>query len=185
MFIFPKKRLARFDKRNLQEHLQQLSKEELEKEIIMFFQKFTEIRNFYEQELSEDPKALTDKLKKDIYRCYFPKTGKGKRKNAAIRRIISSFKQISNSKYDLADLHLYRIKAGLLCYTDPSAPIEMNKNSLQAVLNSCKEASLLIRHHQLKNFTEKERSAILDICAENAPEFDPFIADVRSILSAI
>lgn len=177
--------MARFDKRNLQSHLQQLSKEELEQEIAMLYKKFIEVRNFYEQELSENPKSLTDKFKREIHRCYFPKTGKGKRKNAAIRRIISSFKQISSSKYDLVDLHLFRIKTALICYTDPSARVEMNKMSLQSVLNSCNETALLIKHHQLKPFTEKELNTILNICTENSPDFDPFIADVYAIMCRI
>ena len=151
----------------------------------MLFQKFPKVRNYYEQELSDDPLALINKFKKEIYKCYFPKTGKGRRKNAAIRRVISSFKDVSSSKYDLADLLLYRVKTGLLCYTDPSAQVEMNKASMQALINSCKEASLLIRHHQLKNFTEKEINSILEICTENAPEYDPFIFEVKSIITTI
>ena len=106
--------MSRFDKRNLQDHLKHLSKEELEKEITVLFQKFPKVRNYYEQELSDDPLALINKFKKEIYKCYFPKTGKGRRKNAAIRRVISSFKDVSSSKYDLADLLLYRVKTACL-----------------------------------------------------------------------
>lgn len=177
--------MSRFDKRNLQDHLNQLTKEELEKEILLLFQKFPKVRDYYQQELSDDPLALINKFKKEIYKCYFPKAGKGRRKNAAIRRIFSAFKDVSSSKYDLADLHLYRIKIGLLCYTDPSARVEMNKASLQALLTSCKEASTLIKHHQLNSFTNKELESIIELCIENTPELDPFIAEVKHIMSTI
>ena len=174
--------MSRFDKRKLQEHLEQLSKEELEKEIMILFQKFAGVKRYYEQELSEDPKALSDKTKKEIYRCYFPKSGKGKRKNAAIRRIISSFKQVSDSKYELADILLYRVKTGLLCYLDPSAPTEINKVSQQAIINSASEAALLIKHHNLLSFIETEKAQIINICNENVPDYDPFISDIKSAL---
>jgi len=100
-------------KRELIKYLNQLSKEELIKEVEKLNRKFDNVKEYYAAELSEDNSALTAKYKKAIYKEFFPreKSGRpGEARSSVLRKIIADFSKISVFEADIIELILYRVE---------------------------------------------------------------------------
>lgn len=94
--------------RELKKWVQELSEEELQEELLKLYKKFPIVKEYYQQELSQDGGLIED-YKKKIRQHYFPTGRSVKRPRAAkTRELLSRFRKLSPFPYDVADLLLYQ-----------------------------------------------------------------------------
>lgn len=105
--------MAKITKLSLKKHLDELEKKELVEEVLKLYTKFSQVKEFYQMELSEDTKAFVESYKKKIKAIYFPARGYRYPRASAIRRLISKFKKVAVFDYDVVDLLLYRVENGI------------------------------------------------------------------------
>ena len=105
--------MAKITKLSLKKHLDELDQKELVEEVLKLYTKFSQVKEFYQMELSEDTKAFVEGYKKKIKAIYFPAKGYRYPRASAIRRIISKFKKVAVFDYDVVDLLLYRVENGI------------------------------------------------------------------------
>ncbi|WP_224999828.1 DUF6155 family protein [Cesiribacter sp. SM1] len=95
--------------REVKKYLQELSEEELQEELLKLYKKFPIVKEYYQQELSQDGGGLVGDYKKKIRQHYFPSGRSVKRPRAAkTRELLSRFRKLSPFPYDVADLLLYQ-----------------------------------------------------------------------------
>ena len=94
--------------RELKKWVQELSEDELQEELLKLYKKFPIVKEYYQQELSQDGGLIED-YKKKIRQHYFPTGRSVKRPRAAkTRELLSRFRKLSPFPYDVADLLLYQ-----------------------------------------------------------------------------
>lgn len=95
--------------RELKKYLNELSEEELREEFLKLYKKFPILKEYYQQELSQDGGGLVADYKKKIRLHYFPSGRTVKRPRAAkTRELLSRFRKLSLFPFDTADLLLYQ-----------------------------------------------------------------------------
>ena len=100
-------------KRDLTKYLNALSKEELIKEVEKLYQKFKEVKSFYDIELSGYTAAIVQKVKDKIKKEYMPDSGFGKASSSEIKKVIIEFTKVSIYPRDLIDIILYRVEMAI------------------------------------------------------------------------
>ncbi|MEM1120629.1 MAG: DUF6155 family protein [Bacteroidota bacterium] len=134
-------------KRELSKYLKQATKAELEKEIKKLYDKFKDVKQYYELEFTNDTTEIVNKHKAAIKKEYFPSRGYGKARNGVSRKVITDFKKIAIFQKDVIDLLLYRVEM-MLEYTNTYGDIdEAFYNSLE---RSFDEACRLIQQEKLE-----------------------------------
>lgn len=95
--------------RDVKKYLSELAEEELQEEVLKLYKKFPIVKEYYQQELSQDGGGLVADYKKKIRQHYFPSGRTVKRPRAAkTRELLSRFRKLSPFAYDVADLLLYQ-----------------------------------------------------------------------------
>ncbi len=95
--------------REVKKYLNELSEEELREEFLKLYKKFPILKEYYQQELSQDGGGLVADYKKKIRQHYFPTGRSVKRPRAAkTRELLSRFRKLSAFPFDVADLQLYQ-----------------------------------------------------------------------------
>ena len=95
--------------RDVKKFLSELSEEELQEELLKLYKKFPIVKEYYQQELSQDGGGLVGDYKKKIRQHYFPSGRSVKRPRAAkTRELLSRFRKLSPFPFDVADLLLYQ-----------------------------------------------------------------------------
>ena len=97
-------------KRDLPKFLNDLTKEELIKEVEKLYQKFDTVKTFYDIEISGDTSEIVKKVKDKIKKEYMPDRGFGKARSSEVKKIISEFTKVSIYPRDLIDVILYRVE---------------------------------------------------------------------------
>jgi hypothetical protein len=152
--------MAKITKFSLKKHLDELEKKELVEEVLKLYAKFSQVKEYYQMELSEDTKAFVEGYKKKIRAIYFPARGYGHPRASAIRRIISQFKKVAVFDYDVIDLLLYRVETGIAYCKAFGGIDEPFFNALQS---SYEEALKLIdKNHLSKDFQDRCRQIVND-----------------------
>ncbi len=135
-------------KKELTKYLKQATKAELEKEIKKLYDKFKDVKKYYEIEFTNDTTEIVNEYKATLRKEYFPSRGFGKARNNASRKVITDFKKIAVFQKDVIELLLYRAEV-MLEFTNAYGDIdEAFYNSLT---RSFDEACKLIGKEQLEN----------------------------------
>jgi|SRR6185312_5199788 len=133
--------MAKFTKKKLLEHLAKSDKEDVIREVIILFDKFKNVKEFYAAELSDAANPLLEKYKKKITYAYSTENPKERRTNLNVNKLISEFKKVSIYERELADLMLHRVECGINA-------IEKNNNRTptfyNCIVNTFEEALSLI-----------------------------------------
>lgn len=105
--------MPRLTKKALLKHLDKSDKEDVIREVVMLFDKFKNVKEFYQSELSDEANPALDKYKKKIKEAYAKPNPKERTTNANLNRLLKEFKKISIYDRELADLMLYRVECGM------------------------------------------------------------------------
>lgn len=119
-------------KKELNKYLNSLSEKELIKEVKKLYDKFPDVKKYYEMELGDNSEKILAEYKAKIEKEYFPKRGYGRAKNSVSKKVITDFKRIAVHQKDVAELLLYRTEM-MLKYTNAYGDIdEPFYNSLES-----------------------------------------------------
>ncbi|MFK7982185.1 MAG: DUF6155 family protein [Saprospiraceae bacterium] len=139
--------MGKSTKRELSKFLKQSSKADLEKEVKKLYDKFSEVKNYYETAFTADTTKTVKAYKNKIYKEYFKRNGApGKGSSNASRKVITDFKKIATFPKDIIELLLYRV-AVMLDFASYSDLDEAFYNSLT---RSFDEACQLIANDRLE-----------------------------------
>lgn len=145
-------------KTELSKYLKQSTKAELEKEVKKLYDKFKEVKQYYEIEFTTDTTKIVETHKKKIYKEYFTSRGyPGKGRSNASRKVITDFKKISIFQKDVIELLLYRVEV-MLDYAEYGDMGEAFYNSLT---RSFDEACKLMANEQLIADFKKKSEKLL------------------------
>src|SRR5258707_2653483 len=98
----------------LKKHLKARSHEELIDEIVMLFNKFDGVRNYYQFELSGEPdEEIVARHKAAIQREFSTGRTPGPARLSVARKIVTDYKKIAPSEASLIDLMLVYVEAGV------------------------------------------------------------------------
>ena len=142
-------------RKELTKYLNQLSKEELIKEVEKLNSKFANVKEYYESELSEDNSALIAKYKKAIKKEFFPSDKSGvscEARSSVLRKIISDFSKISVFEVDLIELILYRVEMAIE-YTAEYGDVD--EQFYTSAENYFAKACVLIAKNKMENTYEE------------------------------
>ena len=109
--------MGKLTKKALLKHLNKSDKEDIIAEVITLFDKFKNVKEFYQAELSDDSNPILDKYKKKIAKAYSLPNPKERSTNINVNKLINEFKKICIYDRELADLMLYRVECGIEAFT--------------------------------------------------------------------
>ena len=133
-------------KRDLTKFLKDLSKEELIKEVEKLYQKFKEVKSYYDIELGGDTSDIVRQVKEKIKKEYMPERGYGKARASVVKKLIDDFAKISIYPSDLIDVNLYRVEMGV-AFTDAYGDID--EAFYTSAVSAFERTMKLIDKHQL------------------------------------
>jgi hypothetical protein len=105
--------MAKLTKKALLKHLNKSDKEDIIIEVVRLFDKFKNVKEYYQAELSDDANPTLDKYKKKIAKAYSLSNPKERSTNINVNKLINEFKKICIYERELADLMLYRVECGV------------------------------------------------------------------------
>lgn len=98
-------------KRDLKNYLSELSKEQLEEQIIELYDKFNEVKVYYDFAFNPKEDKLVREAKFKISNEYFPVKGKkAKMRRSVAQKLIKHFISLGVDSFIIADLMLYNIE---------------------------------------------------------------------------
>ena len=151
--------MGKSTKRALSKFLKQSSKAELEKEVKMLYDKFSEVKNYYEIAFTTDTTKTVKAYKSKIYKEYFKRNGApGKGSSNASRKIITDFKKIATFPKDVIDLLLYRVDVML----DFANYGDLNEAFYNSLTRSFDEACQLIASERLEEVFKNDCERLMN-----------------------
>lgn len=98
-------------KRDLKKYLAELSKEQLEDQLIELYEKFSDVKVYYDFAFHPNEEQLIREAKFKISNEYFPVRGKKpKMRRSVAQKFIKHFKTLGMDVFLVADLMLYNIE---------------------------------------------------------------------------
>jgi len=149
--------VAKLTKKKLLEHLGKSDKEDVIREIMVLFDKFKNVKEFYAAELSNDENPLLEKYKKKITYAYSAENPKEKRTNMNVNKLIGEFKKVSIYERDIADLMLHRVECGVEAFNGNN---NRSATFYNCIANSFEEAIAII---STNDYLSEFRQRILKI----------------------
>ncbi|MEM1135419.1 MAG: DUF6155 family protein [Bacteroidota bacterium] len=147
-------------KSELNKYLKEMDNKELIQEINKLYSKFSEVKKYYEMELTGDTTAIVEEYKTKIKKEYFPTRGYGQARNSVSRKIVNDFKKISVFDKDIIDLLLYRVEI-MLDFT--MAYGDIDEAFYSSLESSFEEAMKLIAKEKLQDDYEKQCKAFIKV----------------------
>lgn len=152
--------MAKVSRKTLREHLDHLETEELKAEIEALYVRFEQVKEYYQVELSEAGNPVLDQYKKKIHQAYFPKRGKGRRKNSMVRKLIADFKKVSVFEFDMAELLLYRVECAVEC---ANTTIQKRETYYTPVVQNFRESiRLMLANGEYDHFEDRCKQVVAD-----------------------
>ena len=115
--------MATFSVKTLKDHLKELTKEELEAEVLKLYKKLPKVQEYYKMELGQNTAEVVNAYKAELTKEYMPSRGFGKASSGTARKIINDFKKVCVFDYDLIDLLLHRVELAVV-YTNSYGDID-------------------------------------------------------------
>ncbi len=163
---------------SLQKYLQQLTKEQLIKQIIELNKKYKDVKTYYEFSINPDGKTKTEQLKEKVSECFYPKRGY-KLDLKVARKIVNDFKKLSPGEEFVADLMLHYVECGV-AYTNDFGDI--SGPFYDSIASMFKEACTLISNNDLVNVFDARCQEILKDSADVGWGFHDYLCDLYDSL---
>ena len=136
-----------------------LSKQELIKELEKLYDKFPQVKTFYDIEISGDTSSLLSEAKRKIKNEYFPSKGFSKARAGELKKIIDEFSKVSIYPKDVIDLLLFRFEMAVK-FTKEYGDID--KPFYTSAENVFHKAMILIQKHGYKEEMKEKVKEIVD-----------------------
>jgi hypothetical protein len=145
--------VPKLTKKSLLKHLSKSDKEDIIREVIILFDKFKSVKEYYTAELTDDKNPLLENYKKKITKAYLLKNPKERSTNININKLINEFKKINIYNHEIVDLLLHRTECGIAAFN------RNNKRSAtfyNCITTTFKEAiTLITADNSLSEFQER------------------------------
>lgn len=134
-------------KKDLRKYISELSKEQLEYQILDLYERFKNVKEFYDFAFNPNEAKLLQECKVAIAKEYFPPSGrKPKARRSVAQKHIKKFRQLGVDPLITADLMLYNIE---IAQTFSSERIVKAESFFVSMLKSFEEAVAYIFAHSL------------------------------------
>lgn len=145
-------------KRDLKKYLKELSKEQLEEQLIELYEKFSDVKVYYDFVFNPKEEKLSQEAKLKITNEYFPIKGKRpKLRRSTAQKIIKHFLSLGVDPFVVADLMLHNIEVA----QKYSAKREMRYSSFyKSILNSFEQ---VVKYSIENGLISEYKSRIFDI----------------------
>jgi putative NIF3 family GTP cyclohydrolase 1 type 2 len=141
-------------KRNLKKYVTELNKEQLEEQIIELYQKFSDVKVYYDFVFNPNEDKLLREAKLKISNEYFPFRGKkSKMRRSVAQKFIKHFISLGVDYFIIADIMLYNIE---IAQTFSSEKIVKQELFFKSMLSSYQQViRFLIEHGILNEFLSR------------------------------
>lgn len=167
-------------KNDLKAYLNDLSKEQLEDQILDLYARFKPVKTFYDFAFSPNEDKLLEEAKFKVGREYFPTNGrKPKKRPSTAQKYIRHFKKLELDPHLLADFMIFNIETAQAF----TAENKIGKSAFyKSMNNSFREAADFIRENGLREFFTVRMERIVErIFDQEWPNADSF----RTILATL
>ena len=165
-------------KRDLKKYLEELTKKQLEEQVLDLYTRFTPVKTYYNFVFKPNEQKLLDEAKFKIHKEYFPTNNrKPKTRRSIAQKNIKHFIQLGVEPYIIADLMLYNIETAQRF----NAVKEVKQEAFfKSMFKSFEEAVLYLRGHgMLANFSFRINQLIKTTKEQNwINSSDFYIADI-------
>ncbi len=167
-------------KRDLKKYLSELSKAQLEEQIVELYDKFSDVKVYYDFAFNPNEDKLVREAKFKISNEYFPvKSKKAKMRRSVAQKIIKHFISLGVDSFIIADLMLYNIE---IAQTLSSERIIKQELFFKSMLSSFQQAvSFMIENGILSEFQSRVVAVKDETIAQNWSNQYEFIAVVERL----
>ena len=154
----------KLSQRKFEEHMSQLSPEELVGELAKLYKKFKDVQHFYQMEFGGKAGRVVvlDDYKKAVRGQFYSAASgsKKKPKAAQLRRILSDFKHLAVFQTDMVDLILYRVECAV-DYTNDFGGVDLV--FYESASNAFAQAVKIIQEEKLEElFMERCQNILMN-----------------------
>lgn len=141
-------------KRDLKKYLNELNKEQLEEQIIELYNKFSDVKVYYDFVFNPNEDKLVREAKFKISNEYFPVKGKkSKMRRSVAQKFIKHFITLGVDVFIIADIMLYNIE---IAQTFSAEKVVKQELFFKSMLTSFQQTiSFLIEHGILSEFQSR------------------------------
>lgn len=160
-------------KRDLKKYLAQLPKEELEEQLLALYEKFPEVKTYYNFVFNPREDKLEQEAKVKIGAEYFPAKGKRpKLRRGVAQKFIKHFMSLGVDSFVVADVMLYNIE---IAQTYAENKYISQEAFYKSILNSYKQViDYVIVNGVSVNFKERIKKAYEETIAQKWPNRNEF-----------
>lgn len=153
-------------KRDLKKYLTELNKEQLEEQILELYDKFANVKVYYDFVFNPNEKKLVQEAKLKISNEYFPVRGKrAKLRRSVSQKYIKHFILLGVDSFIIADLMLYTIE---IAQTYTSEKVVKQELFYKSMLNSFQQAiSFMIEKNILYEFQSRANTVRDNAISQN------------------
>ena len=153
-------------KRDLKKYLNELSKPQLEEQLMELYDKFSEVKVYYDFAFNPNEEKLVREAKFKISNEYFPvKSKKSKMRRSVAQKFIKHFTTLGVDAYIIADLMLYTIE---IAQTYSAEKVVKQELFFKSMLTSFQQAvSFMIEKGILDDFKNRVVAVKEETIAQN------------------
>jgi|GEM_PF-2858221 len=153
-------------KKALKKYLNELSKEQLEEQILELYDRLKEVKQFYDFVFNPNEQKRIEDCKQKIYREYFPPPGrKAKKRRSVAHKCIREFVKLGMEPLLIADLMLFNLETALLYSKETKYQNEAFCMSIQKSFIDSKNH--LQEHALLISFIPRLEKIIAEVWTQN------------------
>lgn len=141
-------------KRDLKKYLAELPKEELELQLMALYEKFSEVKTYYNFIFNPKEDKLQQEAKVKIGAEYFPSKGKRpKLRRGVAQKYIKHFLQLGVDPFVVADIMLYNVE---IAQTYSASRLIKHETFYKSMFNSYKQAvDYIITNGMMTNYKRR------------------------------
>ncbi len=144
----------------LKKELRKKTQNELVEEIAHLYQKFSNVKEFYQASFFSDDSAVLEKYKQIVQNEFIP-SGRSqfpKMRASVARKAISDYKKVSCSNSGIADIMLTYVESGVYCTTEFGDIDEAFYNSMESMYESA--LKYMAKEGLLHEFQERTKAIV-------------------------
>lgn len=168
-------------KRAFKKYIKELDKEDLEEQIMDLYERFEEVKVFYNFVFNPNEEKLVKEAKFKIGKEYFPPNNRrAKKRRSVAQKLIKHFLKLEMEPHSLADVMFYNVEIAQAYAADKDNITESFQKSIQ---NSFEQAvNYLVEYGILEDFKERIKKITLETHENKWPNSYKFVAIADRVL---
>lgn len=168
-------------KRAFKKYIKELEKEDLEEQIMDLYERFNDVRVFYNFVFNPNEEKLVNDAKFKIGKEYFPQNRRRPKKRRSVaQKLIKHFLKLEMEPHSLADVMFYNVEIAQAYAADKDNITEAFQKSM---LNSFEQAvQYIVENGILEDFKSRIKKITLYTHEQNWPNSYKFVAIADRVL---